>query len=182
MKHRGFTLTELLIALAIIGGIAALTIPSLMSSINEKIFNTKFENLKLQVQQLATDQLLQNKTKTIAETDFAVSETLLSEANFGTSEKCSDCWSADYYKLEEAKNNANAHNKKEISINATGTSVILKNGVLITYNYDDEKGQFLVDLNGNEAPNIINKDIRSFTVEKNGQINSSDINAYVTEK
>lgn len=176
MKHRGFTLTELLIALAIISGIAALTIPSLMTSINEKIFNNKFENLKTQVQQLATDQLIQYKTKYIADTDFASPETLLNANNFDSSgnicalEKAkTDCWTETYYTIDK--------NKTDFNIKVIGPSITLKNGALISYNYDDteKKGEFLVDLNGNDSPNIIGKDVRCFSLNGTGQISSCEV-------
>ena len=60
-----FTLTELLIALGVIGAIAAISIPSLMSTINNKIHATELKNTVASIQQLISDQMIAHKTKTL---------------------------------------------------------------------------------------------------------------------
>ena len=45
MKKYGFTLTEILIALAIIGVVSALTLPGLMTSYQEKTFVTQLQTV-----------------------------------------------------------------------------------------------------------------------------------------
>ena len=70
-KLKAFTLTELLVALGIIGAIAALSIPSLMNAINNRMMATQIKSNVTAIQQLISDQLVLHKTKTLEDTDIA---------------------------------------------------------------------------------------------------------------
>ena len=65
MKHtkQAFTLTELLIALGIIGAIAAISIPSLMTSINNRILTNQLKSTVGAIQQLMNDEMVTKNTK-----------------------------------------------------------------------------------------------------------------------
>ena len=189
-NKKGFTLTELLIALTIIGAVAVLTIPSLMSSINEKVFTSKYSNIKLQIQQLATDQILHHKVKTIEDTDFDNPSTLL-ENNFDSvGVPCSisadedeeqGCWDSAYRNPDGTE--------LKIKIPKSSATITLKNGAVLLYtndsteiaklvdSYDSEQhaGYFLVDLNGSDSPNILGTDLFAFTVNKKGKISDADV-------
>ena len=71
MRKRAFTLTELLIALGIIGTIAALCIPSLMTTINNKSLAIQLQNNVASVQQAIANQKIIKNTKDLTETAFA---------------------------------------------------------------------------------------------------------------
>lgn len=173
---KAFTLTELLIALVIIGAVAALTIPSLVSSVNQKIFESKKENMKLQFQQLAMDQMVHNKTKTIEDTDFSNPADLVSsnKSNLDVSSRCTisedtECWDPAYRDQEK--------NDVKIKMPTEGTVLTLKNGAMIIYTYDSKniEGSFLVDLNGKDLPNIIGQDLYVFNVDKYGKVFDSNV-------
>ncbi len=46
MKHRGFTLAEVLITLGIIGVVAAMTIPTLIANTNSQKYRAQFKKAK----------------------------------------------------------------------------------------------------------------------------------------
>ena len=101
-NKKAFTLTELLVALGIVGAIAALSIPSLMNSINKRIYATQLKSFVGSVQQLAVDQMLQHKTKDLELTDFK-SAAILQSSTFDAAQVCSDtttntdCWKNTEY-------------------------------------------------------------------------------------
>lgn len=177
-----FTLTELLIALGIVGAIAALSIPSLLNSINKKVFATQLKSTVNSIQQLAVDQMLAYKTKDLELTDFK-STNILTSGGFDVAMACAagsyECWkTADYNTIDTPINSG----LKRV----TYSSIKLKNGSTLMYRYcGNEKsglinsgkpnedyaiGEFLVDLNGDEGPNIYGRDFFGFYISKKGII------------
>lgn len=172
----GFTLTELLIALTIIGAIAGLTIPSLMENIQKRLLITQLKNSIGAIQQLTNNQMIYYKTKNLLETDFAQPSKLLQEKNFPIVKQCSkasDCWTEKYKKLSDM-----GESKRVIEGNPT--SVILKNGAILSYslssgypvlpNEDQVIALFRIDVNGIDKPNIIGRDVFWFLISKKGKI------------
>ena len=52
---KGFTLSELLMALTIVGVIAVLTVPVMMNNIQNKLFATQIKNFSADIEQFAQD-------------------------------------------------------------------------------------------------------------------------------
>lgn len=179
-NKKAFTLTELLVALGIVGAIAALSIPSLMNSINKKIYATQLKSFVGSVQQLAVDQMLANKTKDLELTDFKSTD-ILTSGGFDVAQACAagntDCWKTTTYKTIDDPANANKNRVQYASVR-------LKNGMTVMYRYspsgtkinagtpkeDYSIGEFLVDLNGDDAPNMYGRDFFSFYISKRGVI------------
>ena len=225
-NKKAFTLTELLIALAIIGAIGGLTLPALMNSVNDRMLNTKYENTKQQIQQLVLEQFMIHKTKELSDTDFINPALILGSNNSNieitSPDKCKkgndtvDCstctstdnciaqtaWSTEEYYVSnignKTKEKRNIVMYKVTTENSLGKDITtshhisgvritdanvstgtLKNGVLASYYYDTNNlggnGTFLLDLNGSAGPNIIDRDVRSFTISNSGQIYDIDI-------
>lgn len=176
-KKSAFTLTELLIALGIIGTVAAISIPSLMNTINNRILATQLKSNIGSIQQLVSDQMVMKKTKNLADADFGNPTTLLSESNFATTKICtpseaiSKCWGG----VTKYKNIAN---RTETVVIPTYRTLKLKNGAMISYvnitstlpTGDPAIGRFYIDINGTELPNMVGRDYFSFYVTKTGKI------------
>lgn len=178
-KVLGFTLTELLIALTIIGAVAALSIPSMIENLNKKQMVTQLKSTVESIQTLAGNQLAISKSKSLLDTDFANPEKLLREKNFQIAQLCNtaaDCWKEKYKKLDDYSLTERALSE-DID---TGKTVILKNGSILTYslkpgypvmtNKDQVLGMFRIDVNGSEKPNIIGRDLFWFLITKEGKI------------
>lgn len=180
-NKKAFTLTELLVALGIVGAIAALTIPSILNNINNKLLVSQLKNTIAIVQQLASEQLVIHKTQDLRETDFASAATLLTSSNFELAKTCADaakdCWKTT---AEGAKKITYRRISDKATVGIAGpgrTSIELKNGVLLGYttadiDYDGDKliGEFCVDINGNEGPNMSGRDYFCFYVTKSAKI------------
>ena len=179
---KGFTLTELLLALTIVGVLAVLTVPILMNNIQNKLFATQIKNFSAEIEQFAQDQLIVHKTRDLFDTDFGTPSKLLTDGHFSITKICSadksltDCW----------KTNATGKDKITYKrINGTNTSfvagatVVLKNGVMFRYSISTKNGSnyavFFVDVNGNDKPNIFGRDTFGFYVNSKGHIESYPI-------
>ncbi len=172
-KKIGFTLTELLIALTIIGAIAALSIPSLMGNLNRKQMVTQLKSTITAIQTLAGNQLTIKKSKSLLDTDFSDPQKLLQEKNFQIAKLCNtaaDCWSNKYKQISDMS--------ETNLFPPDGKTVVLKNGTVLTYKLDngyttnDDKtfGRFYIDMNGKDKPNIVGRDVFEFFISEKGKI------------
>lgn len=173
---KGFTLSELLLSLIIVGVIAVLTVPVLISNIQKKAFATQLKNMSAIIEQLAQDEMLLHKTRNLADTDFGDPAKLLSEDHFAIIKTCDNASSlTDCWKTEATGNDKVTYkrlNNSSESINK-GLTVILKNGVIVRYSKvsgSNRIGAFLIDLNGNEKPNISGRDLFGFFITDKGVI------------
>lgn len=129
-----------------------------------------------QIEQLAQDELITHRTRDLSNTDFADPAKLLSDMHFKIVKSCSssnsltDCWKTSGTQKERV-------NYKSISkiVNnpGAGDSIILKNGLLMRYkviNSATVVGQFLIDINGSDKPNISGRDYFGFGIDHKGQI------------
>ncbi len=180
---KGFTLTELLMAMTIVGVIAVLTVPILMNNIQNRVFANQVKNMAATIEQLAQDELIAHRTRDLSDTDFGDPAKLLSDKHFSIVKKCTasnskkDCWKTTAtgkdkvtYKFLNKSGNANP--------STAGITIMLKNGVIMrytkpasTYNKsEDIVGQMLFDINGNDKPNIAGRDFFGFFVTNKGKI------------
>lgn len=174
-----FTLTELLIALAILGALAGMAIPSLMEGLQKKQLTLQLKNTIAGIQQFAHNQMIAKNTKDLTLTDFNSPEKLLSEKNFPivkSCEKAADCWTESYKKI--SGNTASTR-----YLEGDNRSIILKNGAIISYGLsnvatkglpsdsdDRDIGIFRIDINGIDKPNMIGRDVFWFYISKKGKI------------
>lgn len=196
MKHtkQAFTLTELLIALGIIGAIAAISIPSLMTSINNRILTNQLKSTVGAIQQLMNDEMVTKNTKSLQDTDFAAPSKLIGtptepSTHFSTTRVCNtselsqkECWKTTA--TGAAKVRYRGINGVDISISGpTYPSIVLKNGSIIGYlggmnkpygTNDKIIGGFCIDVNGNEPPNMRGRDYFCFYTTNKGKIADLD--------
>lgn len=181
MRKRAFTLTELLIALGIIGTIAALCIPSLMTTINNKSLAIQLQNNVAAVQQAIANQKIIKNTKDMSETAFANETDFYALFQSSKGEKCSassttKCW-GDSYRVIGGRNFSLAEETPP------AVAIRLKNGATIAYlngklNLSAEASkkalcEVLIDVNGPDEPNIVGRDLFGFFISKDGVISGN---------
>ena len=176
-KKTAFTLTELLIALTIIGAVSAIAIPNLIEGLHKRSLVAQVKNIYGTVQEVAREQMVVKKTKNLIDTDFADPAKLLTDKNFQITKKCtsvSDCWVGPYKSITRASMQTRV-------VEGSPTSVILKNGLILSYQkkvmeykIDNGKdraiGLFYVDVNGSDKPNIIGRDVFWFYITEKGKV------------
>ena len=181
MRKRAFTLTELLIALGIIGTIAALCIPSLMTTINNKSLAIQLQNNVAAVQQAIANQKIIKNTKDMSETAFANETDFYALFQSSKGETCSASsttkrW-GDSYRVIGGRNFSLAEETPP------AVAIRLKNGATIAYlngklNLSAEASkkalcEVLIDVNGPDEPNIVGRDLFGFFISKDGVISGN---------
>lgn len=183
-NKKAFTLAELLMALVVVAALAAMVVPGIIDGVNKKILSTQLKSNVTSIQQLIDDQLTANRPVTVtslADTDFSSPQAL-----FGKLQKTKDecpAGSTDACWLAPGQNPAayrNLNNMTAPSVSRPTTpSVLLKNGASIAYSVilaeitdNKEKcyGEFWLDVNGPDKPNIIGRDLFTFYVTTKGKI------------
>ena len=173
IKRCAFTLSELLLSLIIVGVVAIITVPVLINNVQKKVFATQLKNMVATIEQLAQDELITHRTRDLSNTDFAAPETLLTSKHFNIVKFCppsnalTDCWKTNVSGRDKVQ--YKLLNKSNDSINA-GNTIILKNGVMLRYSFFSGRPYFLIDINGNDKPNISGRDLFGFILYSNGQI------------
>lgn len=169
IKRYGFTLAELLIAMVVIGVIAALTVPVLLSNIFARSYAAQAKNMAATIEQLAADELVDKKTRLLSSTDFAAVNDLLRNDGNDHFEIVSVCAAncnapGGYFSLNNHGAAANQFN---------GRTITLKNGAKLTYIFtgqDNWYGSFTVDVNGDDKPNTIGRDVFGFVIDIHGHL------------
>ncbi len=167
-----FTLTEVLVAVVIVGVIAALVLPSVVSHYQEKSFDQAFQR-ETQAIQSAVGGLTVNENKasffetmmyTIEEpTSYTDSAEKFIKTYLRPSKLCGDnngdCFATRYYEYKD-------NDKKVYTPTYKGSCAKLKNGasICLTPQIGAQPIEGIIDINGEKAPNVLNKDLRTFTL------------------
>lgn len=184
---KAFTLTELLVALGVIGAIAALTVPSMMNSINKRIQTTQLKSIVTEVKNLASTQMVKHHTNNLNFTDFADKDKLMTDKNFTVGSICKtaqECWQTNKVSYNSISGGPTGYPAPSSGTNYK--SVILKNGATLAYTTttayinslgENAVGEFCVDINGVKKPNKTGRDYFCFFVSQKGRIAALSTNA-----
>lgn len=177
MGKKGFTLAEVLITLGIIGVVAAMTMPTLITNVQNKIFYTRFMKARnmienaLQMYNSEYDKISDTRSFTIEDAeDFASyfkGAKFINESNW--QEEC-----AGYNKKNVSLNYDGTRNDEGTNANQMCHNSIIplglktRDGMLIMFNQDLGYGNAgLVDTDGsNNGPNTMGRDIFAFDLYK----------------
>lgn len=171
-NFNGFTLTEVLLAVVIVGIIAALVLPSTVSKFNEKTLDLGYER-EVKTISSAVDSLVVSENKkdffsTMMYTDVEPESYDDTSGKFlkkylKISKYCgsdaSDCFASKYYEYKD-------NQKKEYTPDYKGSCGRLKNGmsICLTPQIGAQGIKCLIDINGKKGPNIQGRDLRSFVI------------------
>ena len=170
-KKLGFTLAEVLITLGIIGVVAAMTIPTLITNYNDKVLET---------QKQKTKSILANAFKMMMANEGVTDLSLAPIASCGTD---SDCYAAEFKKVLKVVSDVDsASNDSKIEYSfSNGNSEVWSKDKLYTFVLNDgtvvslentggiSSGaiSLVVDLNGFKSPNIGAKDLCKYVISNN---------------
>jgi prepilin-type N-terminal cleavage/methylation domain-containing protein len=176
-KKSAFTLTELLIALTILGAISAMAIPNLIEGLQGRSLAAQLKSTYGDLQEVAREQMIANNTKNLLDTDFASAGKLLTDKNFKIAKKCTsaaECWNQTYRSISKASMDSR-------KIEGNPKTVILKNGQILSYQpsilaykidggKDRAIGLFYLDVNGTDKPNMMGRDVFWFYISEKGKV------------
>ena len=192
MKKFGFTLAEILVSLAIIGVVSALTVPQLSSGVQQKHWAsalssqvTNFENAmkNIKTKESIVDITESNVWQQSTKEDFKLSF-LENMTNIETiiDKKFSEYYNKRIFDINRTPYNGDIEDSDEYIIyklKNKGTlfiSPLLKNFIDITedtaldrrLDYSKIVGIVIIDINGENMPNTIGRDIFYFDLNENG--------------
>lgn len=172
-KYSAFTLSEVLITVGVIGVVAALTIPTLVSDYQNKAFSAKFKKVVYEftsnVDMFITEEGAASLKGTSIFTNKLPNGNSVTDglANFMQNKfkvimtcnaNSSDCFASAYKSL-----NGSASTNSICS----GNSYKLADGSVVCVTKDTDSLSVAVDTNGNDMPNIAGRDLFKFKVDKN---------------
>lgn len=183
-KFLGFTIAEILIAVAIIGIISVMVVPAVYSNHQKKAFVLNLQKVYAEFSQVMTVFLVDQFAKDLSRTYFTVKNSSPTETdiknsagrflkeNFTVMEDCgttmTPCFASQYTAI--------SGNNEGIPCN-NGYSVTLKRGTAICIEPPTiDSGDFIsanvyIDVNGPEDPNVGGRDVFNFNIYKDGSIN-----------
>lgn len=174
--RKGFTLTEILLAIAIVGLIAALVLPAAITNFQNKSLDIGFEReiktIEGAIRNLVVSENKKDFYSTIMYIDADSNNYDETSGKFikkylKVSRYCGnnngDCFADKYYDYNELK-------KVEYIPAYKGACASLKNGASICITPQigaDKYISGIIDLNGKKGPNILNRDLRPFSINLN---------------
>lgn len=175
MKKKGFTLSEVLITVVVIGIVAAMTIPTLMNDYHYKTYSAKIKKSVYEFSS-AVDTFITEEGKTSLTSTSLFGDSGLDKFmtnKFNVIKTCSNssdgCFASSYKSINGSNSNGNFSCSKSYTL-ADGSAVCLTIG-------EDKKNVTLnIDINGTESPNMGGRDMFSFTVDSNGVVKDTDVN------
>lgn len=194
---KGFTLSEVLITLGIVGTIAALTIPAVVSNYKKKVYVTQLKKTYNQIFD-ATHAIINDEQAA----NYYATSAGVAQDNDSENCKTGPCYLLNNY-FSVAKKNCKADDGGESKHNIcfpanykslsgtnlgktlNGYCVQTTNGVTIcmTHNTGNHVTSVVVDINGLDEPNMAGRDVFSMDIKEDGSISdyssgSNDMNAY----
>ena len=182
---KGFTLAEVLITLAIVGIVAAMTIPTLVLNYQKKVLKNQLINKYALLQQqllYARNEYDVNFRKYCVEWDY-------DNAKFKHKDECLAIFNK-YFKVVgkcEYKNKPRTYDlKKEAYIDVGGTAkpkYLLSDGTCYDTTINSGRLGFSFDMNGpDKGPNALGHDIFSFWVNDKDYLEPIKMTGYYTEE
>lgn len=181
---KAFTLAEIIITMGIVGVIAAMTVPDLVSDYQNKTMAVQIRKFSNDLNE-AVDLYLTDKGKnSLASTNIYSDLTdFVNDKYFSLAKSClpeaPGCFASEnYYSMDQTKNSA---------FKCSGNSYILSNSVAIcpvikttetttnnplgqNYTFVKKEFQINVDINGPEPPNIGGRDMFKLSITDTGKI------------
>ena len=183
---KGFTLSEVLITLGIVGIVSVLTIPAIMKNYKDKVYMTQLKKIYGQLSEATQSMMNDEQAESFYETTGGVIQSC-SDINSGTCEKGEGYFFNKYLKI--VQNNC-GQNSKCIGNNYTNAAgdalpaptgqycVQTANGATICSSFNPRVGgidnnpclSLIVDVNGPSAPNTTGKDVFAIDVHPDGSL------------
>ena len=176
---KGFTLSEVLITLGIIGVIAALTIPAIVTNYRNKIYVAQLKRVYGQITEAAQTIMTEEQTD-----NFYTTSAGIPQDNTGENCKTGACYFLrNYFKTMNENCATGDHPCVGDSYKGlNGTALTVKPGgsfcaqttngatICATHNTNNQVTSITVDVNGKDDPNTAGRDVFSMDIHKNGSI------------
>lgn len=165
-KAPAFTLTEVLLAVLIVGIIAALVLPAVVTKYQDKTFESAFNREVHSLQDSIDSLAAVENQQSFYETTLAKTPETYMKKYLRVSKYCGasgkDCFGKFYSEYSD-------HEKKTYTPSYDGNCAILKNGTSVCLNVNGGSIDMLIDVNGPKGPNVFGRDLRTYTHSVKGK-------------
>ena len=165
-KKVAFTLTEVLLAVLIVGIIAALVLPAVVTKYQDKAFESAFNREVHSLQDSIDSLAAVENQQSFYETTLAKTPETYMKKYLRVSKYCGasgkDCFGKFYSEYSD-------HEKKTYTPSYDGNCAILKNGTSVCLNVNGGSIDMLIDVNGPKGPNVWGRDLRTYTHSVKGK-------------
>lgn len=177
--NKGFTLSEVLITLGIIGIVAVLTIPAVMKNYRNRLYVSQLEKVYAQIADAAQAEMNDEHCSNFYETK-AASATSCSDANKGICQSGAGYFLNNYFK--PIKRNCKTGTNKCLADRYTNLDgadagaffgnycIQTTNGATICLEYANNTPSVAVDVNGPSEPNMTGRDVFVMNITQKGTI------------
>ncbi len=179
---KGFTLSEVLITLGIVGVVAVLTVPGVMKNYKNRLYTSQLQKVYSQISEATQAMMNDQHVDNIYETTIA-SANSCSNATKGICEKGVGLFLNNYFKsVKRNCGNGGTADKACVATtyttidSGTGGSVDAEyciqntNGAAICAKWQDSMVNLIVDVNGPASPNMIGRDVFAMDIKSDGTI------------
>lgn len=164
MKNKGFTLAEVLITLAVIGVVAAMTLPTLNNNIQLQQLGTRLAKTYSQLENGLSLYMAQNEIGQLNRNNFNTNVFTTRFLNIKLT--CND----GSYENCFARAYDNVADTRQISSNDiiidTLPAYVLKDGTAVQFNGTG----VLIDVNGPQQPNVMGYDLHKVNINADGSL------------
>lgn len=182
---KGFTLSETLITLGIIGVISVLTLPNLISNYKTKVYISQLQKVYNQISNAAASAIADERVDALDQTyiyedaDGAID---FLKKYLKVAKDCrttpTDCFASSYKSLDKSASVSTSEmlgeNARCVTLN-TGAAICVASIYSQDGYYYHGGISFVIDVNGKSAPNINGRDLFQFEMYSDGVIGTSYI-------
>ncbi len=162
IRKHAFTLSEILIAVGIIGVVSALTVPTVISNYQRKAFATQFRKVVNEFES-ATELSMTDEAKAkFSYTSYYANLNDFVTKNFKTLKSCAANTSGSCF----ASNYESINGSSGAAFTCDNTSYVLANSAVVCLSKTTSFVKVVVDINGTNDPNIGGRDMFTFYIDK----------------
>jgi len=177
---RGFTLAEVLVTLGIIGVVSAMTLPTLVKNHQRQVYVTQLHKVYNELNQAFSRVINDSNAVNLRESQFGREGGAYVLRNYlKTVKTCNDnnfteCFADEYKNLNgQTLRTRNVIVPGDCAVLASGASVCLATWGWTNGGYGGVEN-ISVDINGKQGPNILGRDLFSFTLSEDGIVTTGE--------
>lgn len=171
IKKDGFTLSEVLITLAVVGTLAVMVLPGLIKDANNKAMVTLLQSTLSNISSAIQTEVVNTRTSNLEDTDIIKNPEAFFKKYLDVKRVCTNANPCMYTSTnsDSKYKNYNTLNGGTISASSYNTTILLNTGVAVGV----QGNTISIDLNGLSDPNTVGIDRWIFDIQKKTDLNAN---------
>lgn len=171
IKKDGFTLSEVLITLAVVGTLAVMVLPGLIKDANNKAMVTLLQSTLSNISSAIQTEVVNTRTSNLEDTDIIKNPEAFFKKYLDVKRVCTNANPCMYTSTnsDSKYKNYNTLSGGTISASSYNTTILLNTGVAVGV----QGNTIAIDLNGLSDPNTVGIDRWTFDIQKKTDLNAN---------